>query len=167
VGPRPFRTLINHFGDARAALETLPALARRGCCSAVPKICSREAAEREIEACRRLDVSLVAVGEADYPHPLQMIDDPPPLLAIRGRAAVFAKPRVAIVGSRNSSAAGVKMAQQLAWDIGHAGFVIASGLARGHRRRGASRAPRGLSPFLLEGKIASIRPPPRSARRKF
>jgi DNA processing protein len=114
VGPRTFRTLLNHFGDARAALEALPALARRGGGSAVPKICSREAAEREIEACRKLDVALVAIGEADYPHPLQMIDDPPPLLAIRGRTEIFAKPRVAIVGSRNSSAAGVKMAQQLA-----------------------------------------------------
>jgi DNA processing protein len=114
-----------------AALEALPALARRGGGSAVPKICSREAAEREIEACRKLDVTLVAIGEADYPHPLQMIDDPPPLLAIRGRAEVFAKPRVAIVGSRNSSAAGMKIAHQLARDLGHAGFAIASGLARG------------------------------------
>jgi DNA processing protein len=53
VGPRTFRTLLNHFGDARAALEALPALARRGG-SVVPKICSREAAEREIESCRKL-----------------------------------------------------------------------------------------------------------------
>jgi DNA processing protein len=60
-----------------------------------------------------------------------MIDDAPPLLAIRGRADVFAKPRVAIVGSRNASAAGVKMAQQLALGLGNAGFAIASGLARG------------------------------------
>jgi DNA processing protein len=101
-------------------------LARRGGGSVVPKICSREAAEREIEACRRLDVALVAIGEAEL-----MIDDPPPLLAIRGHTEVFAKPRVAIVGSRNSSAAGVKIAQQLARDLGHAGFAIASGLARG------------------------------------
>jgi DNA processing protein len=60
-----------------------------------------------------------------------MIDDPPPLLAVRGRVEVFAKPRVAIVGSRNSSAAGVKMAQQLARELGHAGFAVVSGLARG------------------------------------
>jgi DNA processing protein len=131
VGPRTFRTLLNHFGDAHAALEALPALARRGGGSVVPKICSREAAEREIESCRKLGVALTAIGEADYPYPLQMIDDPPPLLAIRGRAEIFAKPRVAIVGSRNSSAAGVKIAQQLARDLGHAGFAVASGLARG------------------------------------
>jgi DNA processing protein len=64
VGPRTFRTLLKHFGDAHAALEALPALARRGGGSIVPKICSRETAEREIEACRKLDVALVAIGEA-------------------------------------------------------------------------------------------------------
>jgi DNA processing protein len=106
-------------------------LARRGGGSVVPKICSRETAEQEIEACRKLGVALSAIGEADYPYPLQMIDDPPPLLAIRGRVEIFAKPRVAIVGSRNSSAAGVKMTQRLARDLGHAGFAVASGLARG------------------------------------
>jgi DNA processing protein len=66
IGPRTFRTLLNHFGDVRAALDALPTLARRGGGNVVPKICSREAAEREIEACRKLDVTLVAIGEADY-----------------------------------------------------------------------------------------------------
>ena len=58
VGPRTFRSLLNHFGDVRLALEGLPALARRGGGGVVPKICSREAAEREIEASRRLGVAL-------------------------------------------------------------------------------------------------------------
>jgi len=98
-------SLLNHFGDARAALEALPGLARRGGGGTAPKICSRQEAEREIESNRKLGVALVAIGEADYPRRLQMIDDPPPLLAIRGRAEVFAKPQVAIVGSRNASAA--------------------------------------------------------------
>jgi DNA processing protein len=131
VGPRTFRALLNHFGDARAALDALPALARRGGGGAAPEICSREEAEREIEASRELGVVLVAIGEADYPQRLQMIDDPPPLLAVRGRAEVFAKPQVAIVGSRNASAAGVKIAQQLAGGLCQAGFAVASGLARG------------------------------------
>jgi predicted Rossmann fold nucleotide-binding protein DprA/Smf involved in DNA uptake len=72
------------------------------------KICSREAAEREIEACGKFGVALVAVGEANYPRRLQMVDDAPPLLAIRGNAGVLSLPLVAIVGSRNASAAGVK-----------------------------------------------------------
>jgi DNA processing protein len=128
-GPRTFRTLINHFGGAHAALEALPALARRGGGNA--SVCSRQEAEREIEASRKVGVVLVAIGEADYPRRLQMIDDPPPLVVLRGHAGVLAMPQVAIVGSRNASAAGVKITQRLAHALCEAGFAIVSGLARG------------------------------------
>jgi DNA processing protein len=131
VGPRTFRALINHFGGARRALEALPALARRGGSSAAPQIYSREQAEREIEVARRLGAEFVAIGEAFYPRRLQMIDDAPPLLAVRGNAAVLASPAVAIVGSRNASAAGLKITQRLAHGLGAAGFATVSGLARG------------------------------------
>jgi DNA processing protein len=130
VGPRTFRSLLNHCGGARAALEALPTLARRGG-GAVPQICSREQAEREIEACAKFGVTLVALGEANYPRRLQMIDDAPPLIAIRGNAGVLAKPIVAIVGSRNASAAGVKFTARLTRALCEAGFATASGLARG------------------------------------
>ena len=53
--------LLNHFGGARAALEALPGLARRGGGASGPQICLREQA-REIEACGKLGVSLVALG---------------------------------------------------------------------------------------------------------
>ncbi len=131
VGPRTFRALINHFGGARTALAALPALARRGGGEAAPQIYSRDQAEREIEAAQKLGVSFVAVGEADYPHRLQMIDDAPPLVAVRGHAAALAMPLVAIVGSRNASAAGVKLTQRIALGLAEAGFGIVSGLARG------------------------------------
>src|ERR1700676_469933 len=113
VGPRTFRALINHFGGARAALEALPGLARRGGGDAAPKICSRAQAERELEAAPKLGVRFIAVGEADYPLRLQMIDDAPPLIAVRGLSTVLAAPLVAVVGSRNASAAGVKITQRL------------------------------------------------------
>jgi DNA processing protein len=129
--PCTFRTLINHFGDARAALEALPALAQRGGGKGAPQICSRQQAEREIDAADKLGAVFVAVGEADYPHRLQMIDDAPPLLAMRGNRAVLAAPTVAIVGSRNASAAGLKITQQIARGLGTAGFATVSGLARG------------------------------------
>jgi len=130
VGPRTFRALLNHFGGARAALAALPSLARRGGVGA-PQICSREDAEREIEACAKFGIALVALGESNYPRRLQMIDDAPPLLAIRGNADVLAMPLIAIVGSRNASAAGVKMTEGLTRGLCEAGFAIASGLARG------------------------------------
>jgi len=130
-GPRTFRALINHFGGARAALEALPALARRGGGGAAPHVISREQAEREIEAAEKLDIALVAVGEADYPRRLQMIDDAPPLIAVRGRHATLAMPIVAIVGSRNASAAGIKLTQRIVHGLSEAGFATVSGLARG------------------------------------
>jgi DNA processing protein len=130
VGPRTFRALINHFGGARAALEALPSLARRGG-GAAPQICSRDAAEREIDAARELDVALIAIGEAGYPERLQMIDDAPPLLVVRGHLPALAMPAVAVVGSRNASAAGMKLTQIFARGLSEAGFAVVSGLARG------------------------------------
>ena len=130
IGPRTFRDLINHYGGARAALAALPALARRGG-AAGHLICTHEEAEAELKMARGRGIDFVALGELDYPARLQMIDDPPPLIAIQGKAAALARPLVAVVGSRNASAAGMKFAQALARDLGDAGFVIVSGLARG------------------------------------
>jgi DNA processing protein len=79
----------------------------------------------------RLGVSLLAPDEAGYPPRLAMLDDAPPLLALRGALEVSMRPMIAIVGSRNASGAGLKFAGQLARDLGEAGFVIVSGLARG------------------------------------
>jgi DNA processing protein len=131
VGPRTFRALINHCGGARAALDALPELARRGGGGSAPKIYSREQAEREIEAARKLGAVFAAIGESDYPQRLQNIDDAPPLLAVRGHRPVLAMPTVGSVGSRNASAAGLKMTQRIAHGLSEAGFATASGLARG------------------------------------
>jgi DNA processing protein len=131
VGPRTFRTLLNHYGGAKGALAALPDLARRGGAKGPARIYPREQAEREIGAAKALGIDLIALGEPDYPSRLQMIDDAPPLLAVRGKRAVLALPMVAVVGARNASAAGVKFAERLARDLGEASFVIVSGLARG------------------------------------
>jgi len=131
VGPRTFNSLLNHFGDARTALERLPDLARRGGAARSGRICSEEDARGEIAASRKIGVSLVAPGEAAYPPRLAMLDDAPPLLGVRGSPDVLMRPMIAIVGSRNASGAGLKFAGQLARDLGDAGFVVISGLARG------------------------------------
>jgi DNA processing protein len=129
VGPRTFHSLLRHCGSARAALDALPDLARRGGARAI-QVCPRADAERELEAMRRLGVTLVALGEPDYPQRLAEIDDAPPLVTLRGHLALAA-PTIAVVGSRNASAAGLKFAERLARELSEAGFVIASGLARG------------------------------------
>ena len=131
VGPRTFRALVNHFGGARAALEALPSLARRGGASTTTQIYSQADAEREIAAAKKLGVAFVALGEGAYPSRLQMIDDAPPLVAIRGHMQALALPMVAIVGSRNASGAGLKFTQRIARELGESGFAVVSGLARG------------------------------------
>lgn len=131
VGPRTFRSLVNHFGSARAALARLPEFARHGGGARPGAICSEQDAHSELAACRKLGVSLLAPGENGYPPRLATLDDAPPLLGIRGAAATLMRPMIAIVGSRNASAAGLKFAGQLARGLGEAGFAIVSGLARG------------------------------------
>lgn len=131
VGPRTFRALVNHYGGARAAIENLPALARRGGAQAPGRIYPVEEAQREIETAARLGAAFVALGEPDYPARLRMIDDAPPIISVRGQLDVLKSPLVAIVGSRNASAAGAKFAGQIARELGDAEFVVVSGLARG------------------------------------
>jgi len=131
VGPRTFRSLINHFGSARTALQRLPDLARRGGAARPGRICSEDDARAELAASKRLGVSLIAPGEAGYPPRLATLDDAPPLLGVRGALDVLMRPMIAVVGSRNASGAGLKFAGHLSRDLGEAGFVIASGLARG------------------------------------
>jgi DNA processing protein len=131
VGPRTFRSLLQHFGSAGAALEHLPGLARRGGAAGPSRICSEDDARRELRASEKLGVSLVASHEPAYPPRLAMIDDAPPLLGVRGASDVLLRPMIGIVGSRNASGAGLKFAQTLAHELGEAGFVISSGLARG------------------------------------
>lgn len=131
VGPRTFLDLLQHFGSAQAALAALPELARRGGAPRSLRICPADQAAAEIKAAKAAGIELIALGEPAYPARLQMIDDPPPLLAVRGKIDVMARPQIAIVGSRNASAAGMKFAERMARDLGSAGFVVVSGLARG------------------------------------
>jgi DNA processing protein len=130
VGPRTFRALINEFGGAARALDRVAELARRGGRGEL-RIPDKAEAEAEIAAAARMGVRFVAIGEADYPPRLRETDDAPPLLAVRGQLKALTQPAIALVGSRNASAAGSRFASVLARDLGQAGFVVVSGLARG------------------------------------
>ncbi|KQP33032.1 DNA-processing protein DprA [Methylobacterium sp. Leaf100] len=145
IGPRTFRTLINRFGGAGAALEALPNITGRAGRRVTPP--TRAQAEAELAAAARIGARLVASGEADYPKLLQAADSAPPLLAVRGDPAILNRPAVAIVGSRNASAAGLSVTERLARDLGAAGLVVVSGLARGIDARAHKAA-------LLPGTVA-------------
>ncbi|MFM8607787.1 MAG: DNA-processing protein DprA [Hyphomicrobiales bacterium] len=129
IGPRTFRSLLNRYGGAAAALEALPSLLQSQ--GRPPKVVSVAEAEDEVARASAMDVRFIAMGEPDYPALLRVIDPAPPIIGVRGRVSILSKPSVAIVGSRNASAAGLKLASILASDLGKLAFVIVSGLARG------------------------------------
>jgi DNA processing protein len=155
IGPRTFTSLVNRYGGASAALDALPGLYRTG--RSGLKIMSREEAERELEATTRLGGRLIATGEPEYPKALQAIDSAPPLIAVRGDAAVLARPMVAVVGSRNASAAGLTFTERLARALGEAGYVVVSGLARGIDTRAHRRFRPAPSPSSPAGTRGSTR----------
>ena len=131
VGPITFLALLDRFGSAAAVLDALPALARRGGRRRPIKVCSRAAAEREFEALAGLGGRTIALAEPAYPEPLAAIPDPPPVLAVRGRADLLLTDSIAVVGARNASANGLHFAERLAADLGAAGLTVVSGMARG------------------------------------
>ncbi len=131
VGPVTFSDLLGHFGTASAALDGLPEMARRGGRSRPIKICPKSDAEREIEALQGLGARLITYAEAEYPAPLAEIGDAPPVLSVLGHGHLLERHAVAIVGARNASANGRRLAQTLATGLGGHGLVVPSGLARG------------------------------------
>jgi DNA processing protein len=130
VGPVAFRLLLARCGSARAALTTLPELARRGGGQRLDPP-SRAAAERERAAAARLGAQILVWGDAAYPRLLAAAEDAPVALVCLGAPARLADRCVAIVGARNASVNGQHFASALAADLVAAGLVVVSGLARG------------------------------------
>jgi DNA processing protein len=130
VGPRAFRRLADRFRSPRAALEALPDLVTRAGARAYAAAESG-AVEAEFEAAARAGARLLCLGAPDYPAALAEVADAPPALWALGDPRLAAEPCVALVGARNASAAGRRMAALLAEGLGAAGWAVVSGLARG------------------------------------
>ena len=131
IGPITFRRLLAKCGSAGDALEALPDLSRNAGRRAPLRLADRRDAEAEIAEAERRGAMLIAACEPDYPRALAAVPDHPPLIYVRGSASLFEKPAVAIIGARNASGAGRKIARTMAADLGAAGIVVVSGLARG------------------------------------
>jgi len=131
VGPITFYALIARYGSARAALEELPKLAARAGRAKPAAIPAAGEIRREVERAARMGARYIAAHEPEYPQSLAAIEDAPPVIVAGRNIALFERPAVAIVGARNASMNGRKMAARLAADLGEAGFVVVSGLARG------------------------------------
>ncbi len=158
IGPVTFRQLLERFGSAGQALEALPDLTRRGGTHghAIPPVDDIAA---EMEAGERIGARLIVLGDADYPDMLAAVDPPPPLLWALGDASLMARPCIAVVGARIASAGGQRIARGLSQQLGEAGHVVVSGLARGiDAAAHAGALPTGTV-AVLGGGVDDVYPP--------
>ena len=130
IGPVSYRQLMARFGSARAALEALPDLVRRG--GGKQALLANEAViAQELQFAQRFGARHVFIGNADYPALLSHLDNAPPVMCVKGNLALLARPAVALVGARNASAGACQFARQLAFELGQMDLSVVSGLARG------------------------------------
>jgi len=130
VGISTFQRLLIEHGTAQNALAALPEVARAAGVARY-EICPEGVIYAELKAARLAGATLVAAGTDGYPPALSALSDAPPFLWVLGDATMLTRPAVALVGARNASSLGTRMARRLAGDLGAAGYVVVSGLARG------------------------------------
>ncbi|MBW2306452.1 MAG: DNA-protecting protein DprA [Deltaproteobacteria bacterium] len=138
VGTKTYLRLIRHFSSPMSVFEARPDQLK-----AVPDVRAlqlplnlgqekvRREVEREIAVMEKVGARLVTINDDNYPVNLRKIADPPPFLYVRGELRRSDDLAVAMVGSRNASAYGVRACQQLSNDLSLRGLVIISGFARG------------------------------------
>jgi DNA processing protein len=130
VGPVTFHRLLEEHGNAKAALAALPGIAQAAGVDGY-EICPIGVVQAELQQGRKLGARLLLHGGPDYPQALLDLADAPPILWALGDVGLLSRPSVAMVGARNASSLGVRMARRLALGLSSAGFCVVSGLARG------------------------------------
>ncbi|MDO8884694.1 MAG: DNA-processing protein DprA [Pseudotabrizicola sp.] len=130
VGPVTWHRLMAEHGSARAALAALPDVARAAGVENYAT-CPVEVARHEMAQGRAAGAQMITWGEASYPLALCDLPDAPPVLWVIGDASLLHRPMLALVGARNASSLGLRMARRLAEGVAQAGLVTVSGLARG------------------------------------
>ncbi len=130
VGISTYKRLLIEHGTAQNALAALPEVARAAGVARY-EICPEGVIHAELKAARLAGATLVAQGTPAYPAALDALPDAPPFLWVLGDPAILQRPIIAMVGARNASSLGTRMARRLAHDLGAAGYVVVSGLARG------------------------------------
>jgi len=121
---------MREHGTAQAALDALPQVAKAAGVDSYTAF-TPEQAQTEIELARAKGARMLCFGTDAYPDSLAAIADAPPVLWCMGGRKPLLQPMVALVGARNASSLGTRMARMLAEGLGLAGYTIVSGLARG------------------------------------
>jgi DNA processing protein len=146
LGPIAFRQILTHFSSPREFFHCTPAERReqvRLPSSAEAYLAKPDwpAIEEDLAWAEADNTHhIITLQDAAYPERLHHIPDPPPVLFVRGQCAALHHPQLAMVGSRNPSAGGRRLAEDFACRLAQAGLVITSGLALGidaHSHRGA------------------------------
>ncbi|MBM3602638.1 MAG: DNA-protecting protein DprA [Alphaproteobacteria bacterium] len=135
VGSKNFFYLLERAGSAQEALRLLPQLAKRGgakgALTGVLQPIALAVAERELAQLAQLGGQLVIAADPAYPPLLRAISDAPPCISVLGNPAVLQRRLLAMVGTRHASGNGIMLANQFAQQLGAAGIITCSGLARG------------------------------------
>lgn len=159
VGPRTFHSLIELYGSAGKALEMIPGMSIKGGRNKPIRICSKQDAAKEIESTEKFGASIISSNDKEYPKLLLQLKDFPPVLTIFGRTDLLNNQAVAIVGSRNASANGCRFAEKTAIDLGRAGYMVTSGLARGIDTAAHNGSINTGTIAVVAGGISNIYPP--------
>jgi len=130
IGTVTFYRLLAEYGSAQNVLDKLPEVAATAGVKGY-RTYSQDALDAEFDTAKAANARLLCFGDPEYPPPLAAIANPPPALWAMGDLSLFSRPTVSIVGARNASSLGRRMAYALARDLGAAGYTVVSGLARG------------------------------------
>lgn len=130
VGVATYRRLLAEHGSAADALLALPKVAKAAGVADYA-ICPEGVVLAELKAGKAAGATLLMDDQPLYPSTLMDITDAPPLLWTLGSIDLLQRPMIAIVGARNASSLGTRMARRLGEELGKAGFTVVSGLARG------------------------------------
>jgi DNA processing protein len=157
LGSRLIGKLLRQFGSPgdvfRASLTELEAChLPTAPAQAIQSKRSHRDAEAELAQVRKLGCRLLNWDEPEYPQRLLEIYDPPPLLYVRGDAAVLNRHSISMVGTRRPTPYGNQVAERLGHDLAERGLAIVSGMARGidsSSHQGACRATHGVAVGVL------------------
>ncbi len=159
IGPITFKNLLAQTGSASEALRRLPEFAARGGKRKVEAPPKRYAEQLLAEAARLRIEPLLAI-DPRYPALLHELEDAPPILWIGGDRSALDRTCIAIVGARNASLGGRKIAKAWSAELAGAGFAVVSGLARGVDGAAHEGAlTQGATVAVMAGGIDAIYPP--------
>jgi DNA processing protein len=140
IGPRTWKKIFDKYGSPALAIENCPGwheegLAGKGQSEAFQsRLWEREAC-REIEIIVRKNLGVILWNDPEYPENLRQIPGPPALMYFIGDTSLSRNHSLAVVGSRQSSNYGLRMAKSICGDISAAGMTIVSGFAYGIDRQ--------------------------------